>query len=131
RPIDIKRKGEYTLAPLGVLDVAVPPELALHTPGLGALSKQDLSQYKNFGVLETTATTNIYKEPSTGAAAAYQVPAGTKLLFDDVKLDAAGAPTWYHVANSPGAGSQYSRNYGWITAGHITCAQRHPGKIGT
>ncbi|HEY3254770.1 MAG TPA: hypothetical protein VGJ91_12510, partial [Polyangiaceae bacterium] len=36
RPIDIKRKGEYTLAPLGVLDVAVPPELAVHTPGLGA-----------------------------------------------------------------------------------------------
>src|SRR6478736_3072597 len=36
RPIDIKRKGEYTLAPLGVLDVAVPSELALHTPGLGA-----------------------------------------------------------------------------------------------
>lgn len=36
RPIDIKRKGEYTLAPLGVLDVAVPSELSLHTPGLGA-----------------------------------------------------------------------------------------------
>ena len=36
RPIEIKRTGEYTLAPLGVLDVAVPPELALHTPGLGA-----------------------------------------------------------------------------------------------
>ncbi|MEP7049126.1 MAG: HAD-IC family P-type ATPase [Pseudomonadota bacterium] len=36
RPIDIKRKGEYTLAPLGVLDVAVPPDLAQHTPGLGA-----------------------------------------------------------------------------------------------
>src|SRR6478735_3048458 len=36
RPIDIKRKGEYTLAPLGVLDVAVPAELAQHTPGLGA-----------------------------------------------------------------------------------------------
>ena len=36
RPIDIKRSGEFTLAPLGVLDVAVPTELALHTPGLGA-----------------------------------------------------------------------------------------------
>ena len=36
RPIDIKRSGEYTLAPLGVLDVAVPSELSLHTPGLGA-----------------------------------------------------------------------------------------------
>ena len=36
RPIDIKRSGEYTLAPLGVLDVAVPAELAQHTPGLGA-----------------------------------------------------------------------------------------------
>src|SRR6478752_9504732 len=36
RPIDIKRKGEYTLAPLGVLDVAVPAELAQYTPGLGA-----------------------------------------------------------------------------------------------
>ena len=36
RPIDIKRTGEYTLAPLGVLDVAVPPELSQHTPGLGA-----------------------------------------------------------------------------------------------
>jgi len=36
RPIDIKRSGEYTLAPLGVLDIAVPKELALHTPGLGA-----------------------------------------------------------------------------------------------
>lgn len=36
RPIDIKRNGEYTLAPLGVLDVAVPAELAVHTPGLGA-----------------------------------------------------------------------------------------------
>jgi len=36
RPIDIKRTGEYTLAPLGVLDVAVPPELSLHTPGFGA-----------------------------------------------------------------------------------------------
>jgi len=36
RPIDIKRIGDYTLAPLGVLDVAVPPELALHTPGLSA-----------------------------------------------------------------------------------------------
>jgi len=36
RPIDIKRSGEFTLAPLGVLDVAVPPELAVHTPGLGA-----------------------------------------------------------------------------------------------
>src|SRR6478609_3422591 len=36
RPVDVKRKGEYTLAPLGVLDVAVPHELALHTPGLGA-----------------------------------------------------------------------------------------------
>ncbi|HET7542452.1 MAG TPA: cation-transporting P-type ATPase [Polyangiaceae bacterium] len=36
RPIDIKRKGEHTLAPLGVLDVAVPPELAQHTPALGA-----------------------------------------------------------------------------------------------
>jgi cation-transporting P-type ATPase I len=36
RPIDIKRNGEYTLAPLGVLDVAVPAELAAHTPGLGA-----------------------------------------------------------------------------------------------
>ncbi len=36
RPIDIKRRGEYTLAPLGVLDVAVPPDLAQHTPGLGA-----------------------------------------------------------------------------------------------
>ncbi|MET0790915.1 MAG: HAD-IC family P-type ATPase, partial [Polyangiaceae bacterium] len=36
RPIDIKRSGEYTLAPLGVLDVAVHPELAQHTPGLGA-----------------------------------------------------------------------------------------------
>lgn len=36
RPIDIKRKGEYTLAPLGVLDVAVPSELSQHTPGLGA-----------------------------------------------------------------------------------------------
>ena len=36
RPIDIKRSGEFTLAPLGVLDVAVPPELSLHTPGLGA-----------------------------------------------------------------------------------------------
>ena len=36
RPIDIKRAGEFTLAPLGVLDVAVPAELAAHTPGLGA-----------------------------------------------------------------------------------------------
>ncbi|HEY1533790.1 MAG TPA: HAD-IC family P-type ATPase [Polyangiaceae bacterium] len=36
RPIDIKRAGDFTLAPLGVLDVAVPAELALHTPGLGA-----------------------------------------------------------------------------------------------
>ncbi len=36
RPIDIKRSGEFTLAPLGVLDVAVPPELAVHTPSLGA-----------------------------------------------------------------------------------------------
>jgi cation-transporting ATPase I len=36
RPIDIKRTGDYTLAPLGVLDVAVPAELAQHTPGLGA-----------------------------------------------------------------------------------------------
>ena len=36
RPIDIKRLGEFTLAPLGVLDVAVPPELSQHTPGLGA-----------------------------------------------------------------------------------------------
>jgi cation-transporting ATPase I len=36
RPIDIKRIGEYTLAPLGVLDVAVPAELAAHTPALGA-----------------------------------------------------------------------------------------------
>jgi cation-transporting ATPase I len=36
RPIEIKRNAEFTLAPLGVLDVAVPPDLALHTPGLGA-----------------------------------------------------------------------------------------------
>ncbi|HEY4106217.1 MAG TPA: HAD-IC family P-type ATPase, partial [Polyangiaceae bacterium] len=36
RPIEIKRNDEYTLAPLGVLDVAVPAELALYTPGLGA-----------------------------------------------------------------------------------------------
>lgn len=36
RPIDIKRSGDFTLAPLGVLDVAVPAELAQHTPGLGA-----------------------------------------------------------------------------------------------
>jgi cation-transporting ATPase I len=36
RPIDIKRTGDYTLAPLGVLDVAVPAELARHTLGLGA-----------------------------------------------------------------------------------------------
>jgi cation-transporting ATPase I len=36
RPIDIKRSADFTLAPLGVLDVAVPPDLALHTPGLGA-----------------------------------------------------------------------------------------------
>jgi cation-transporting ATPase I len=36
RPIDIKRAGDFTLAPLGVLDVAVPAELAVHTPGLSA-----------------------------------------------------------------------------------------------
>lgn len=36
RPIDIRRSGEFTLAPLGVLDVAVPPELAQQTPGLSA-----------------------------------------------------------------------------------------------
>ena len=36
RPIEIKRSADFTLAPLGVLDVAVPPELSLHTPGLGA-----------------------------------------------------------------------------------------------
>ncbi len=36
RPIDLRRAGDYTLAPLGVLDVAVPPELSQHTPGLGA-----------------------------------------------------------------------------------------------
>ena len=95
------------------------------------LSKPDKSQYYPAGIIRTTATTKIYADSSTDSIVRFTVPPGTQLIFEDVKLDADGNPTWYRVVN--GEGPVYSKNTGMIPATSITCDKpnpRVPGKTG-
>ena len=90
----------------------------------------DKSKYFPAGVINTTTTAKIYAEPSSDSRVPYTAPPGTRLIFEDVKLDAAGNPTWYKVVN--GEGPAYSKNTGWIRATQITCNKpntKDPGPV--
>ncbi len=82
--------------------------------------KSDKSEYFPAGIINTATTAKIYSEPTSGSRVTYTAPPGTRLIFEDVRLDAAGNPTWYGVVN--GEGSAYSKNTGWIRASQITCS---------
>ena len=90
------------------------------------LSKPDKSQYHTAGFIWTTATTKIYPVSSTDSVVKYKVSPGIRLIFEDVKLDAEGNPTWYSVlrVSDPTLA-------GWIPAASITCGNANskvPGK---
>ena len=106
------------------------PEKGTQKISFTRLSKPDTSPYYPAGVITTTATAKIYHEPTSGSSVAYTAPPGTRLIFEDVKLDAAGNPTWYKVVN--GEGPAYSKNTGWIRATQITCNKpntKDPGPV--
>ena len=90
------------------------------------LSKPDKSQYYPVGFIWTTASTKIYPVSSTDSIVKYKVSPGTKLVFEDVKLDAEGNPTWYSVLRISAPTLA-----GWIPAASITCGNANskvPGK---
>ncbi len=85
------------------------------------LSKPDKSQYYPVGFIWTTASTKIYPVSSTDSIVKYKVSPGTRLIFEDVKLDAEGNPTWYFVLRL-----DLAPLAGWIPAASVTCSNASP-----
>jgi hypothetical protein len=89
------------------------------------------AKYYPQGVIKTIGAATIYDDAAADSKVRYTPPAGTKLIFEEVKVDADGNPTWYKVTN--GEGPAYSKNTGWIPASSITCNKpnpKNPGKVG-
>jgi hypothetical protein len=90
--------------------------------GPESISFTNISKDKRFKqvVVRVTAGAKIYQDTSTSSRIRYTPAAGTKVIIEDVQVDAKGDPAWYFVTGTTGAGVG-GANSGWIPAGKVRC----------